>query len=203
MTDRAIGLVGLAFTIIFGLWSLAPDGWPKMPLWATFLGAGLGIFLVGVAAGLIIGEYRKVPAPSLGLAMDGGNIFNPDALGLVGLGLDIRVWNTGGPTYVTKWSLLIIAPGHIPVVAQLTRIPELLRAGGPLNSAVLRSSKDLSVMTSTQPVKLAPMGGKLLFYAGIDRQSLENAATRLQLTATDSYGTEKRIEPLIGEWMRR
>jgi hypothetical protein len=59
MLDRGIGILGIALAIIFGVWSLAPEGWPKMPPWASITGVGVGILLVGLAAGLIIGDYRQ------------------------------------------------------------------------------------------------------------------------------------------------
>lgn len=55
MLDRAIGILGLALAIIFGVWSLAPDGWPKLPSWAVLAGAGFGILLVGLGGGLLFG----------------------------------------------------------------------------------------------------------------------------------------------------
>jgi hypothetical protein len=58
MLDRAIGLLGIALALIFGLWSLAPEGWPKMPPWLMLGGIGGGIFLVGAATGLIVSEQR-------------------------------------------------------------------------------------------------------------------------------------------------
>jgi hypothetical protein len=65
MLDRALGIIGIALAIIFGFWSLAPEGWPKMPLWALVLGIGIGVLLIGFAAGLITGEYRKTRASKL------------------------------------------------------------------------------------------------------------------------------------------
>jgi hypothetical protein len=59
MLDRAIGVLGIALALFFGAWSLAPEGWPKMPPWAIYLGIATGIFLVGLAGGMIISEYRK------------------------------------------------------------------------------------------------------------------------------------------------
>jgi hypothetical protein len=59
MLDRAIGLLGIALALIFGLWSLAPEGWPKMPTWGALIGMGIGVLLVGLATGLVIGEQRK------------------------------------------------------------------------------------------------------------------------------------------------
>jgi hypothetical protein len=63
MLDRGIGILGIALAIIFGAWSLAPEGWPKMPTWIALLGVGIGILLVGLAAGLVIGEQRKPTDP--------------------------------------------------------------------------------------------------------------------------------------------
>jgi hypothetical protein len=60
MIDRAIGIAGLALAVIFGAWSLAPEGWPKMPSWASLIGVGTGILLIGVAIGLIAGQRRDV-----------------------------------------------------------------------------------------------------------------------------------------------
>jgi hypothetical protein len=63
MLDRGIGILGLALAIIFGAWSLAPEGWPKMSPWAALLGVGIGVSLVGLAIGLVIGEQRKPNDP--------------------------------------------------------------------------------------------------------------------------------------------
>ena len=49
MIDRAIGLVGIALAIIFGVWSLAPDGWPKMEPWEIQAGLLVGVALIGLA----------------------------------------------------------------------------------------------------------------------------------------------------------
>jgi hypothetical protein len=65
MLDRAIGIFGIALAIIFGFWTLAPEGWPKMPPWVLILGIGIGILLIGSAAGLIIGDYRKATSGQL------------------------------------------------------------------------------------------------------------------------------------------
>lgn len=59
MLDRGIGLLGIALAIIFGVWSLAPEGWPKMPPWAAYIGVSIGIVLIGLAAGLMIGNSRQ------------------------------------------------------------------------------------------------------------------------------------------------
>jgi len=56
MIDRAIGLVGIALAVLFGL---APFTDFKLPIWATYAGIGLGIWLFGVAVGLFAGAQRK------------------------------------------------------------------------------------------------------------------------------------------------
>jgi hypothetical protein len=59
MLDRAIGILGIALALIFGLWGLAPEGWPKMPLWLTVLGIGAGVLLFGIAVGMVIADHRN------------------------------------------------------------------------------------------------------------------------------------------------
>src|SRR6266446_9139121 len=66
MFDRAIGIAGLAIAIIA---VIAPFRWPNMPRWITDVGLALGTLLIGVAVGLMVGEFRDhqqqaaVPAP--------------------------------------------------------------------------------------------------------------------------------------------
>ena len=52
MLDKAIGVVGLALALLFGV---APYRWLKMPRVATDIGLGLGAALMGLAAGLFLG----------------------------------------------------------------------------------------------------------------------------------------------------
>jgi len=90
--------------------------------------------------------------PNLKLSMYGANVFIPEAPDvrskLTGIALNVKVWNIGGPTVVTEWNLFITAPGTVPVVAQLTRVPAHLRLGGPVNSAVIQGSDDLEPKTA-------------------------------------------------------
>jgi hypothetical protein len=59
MLDRVIGIVGIALAIVLGVWSLAPEGFPKMPMWITLVGMFAGVFLFGLAAGLLASGARK------------------------------------------------------------------------------------------------------------------------------------------------
>jgi hypothetical protein len=64
MIDRAIGIAGLALAIIFGAWSMAPEGWPKMPSWASLAGVIFGVLLIGIAVGMFVSDQNGAP-PSL------------------------------------------------------------------------------------------------------------------------------------------
>jgi hypothetical protein len=54
MIDRALTIVGLALAIIFGAWSLAPDGWPKIPYWLSLIGVMAGVLFCGIGIGMVI-----------------------------------------------------------------------------------------------------------------------------------------------------
>jgi hypothetical protein len=54
--DRAIGVLGIALALIFGL---APLTDFKLPIWLIYAGVGGGILLIGLAVGLIAGAQRK------------------------------------------------------------------------------------------------------------------------------------------------
>ena len=82
MIDRAIGILGLLLTIIFGLLSVDLAWLPKVPAWVIYTGIGLGIFLVGLTIGLLRSNKRddlkpqSVQQPNFKLSMVGGNIFS-------------------------------------------------------------------------------------------------------------------------------
>ena len=59
MFDRAIAIAGVAISLIFGLWSLAPEGWPKVSPLVITVGVALGIFLIGIAIGLMVAHRPK------------------------------------------------------------------------------------------------------------------------------------------------
>ena len=61
MLDRAIGIFGIALAIIFGFWTLAPEGWPKMPPWVLILGIGIGILLIGLIAAAVLSARAEIP----------------------------------------------------------------------------------------------------------------------------------------------
>ena len=61
MIDRIIGVVGIALALIFGMANLAPEGWPKVPTWASYLGVAVGVLLVGIAIGFAVADYWREP----------------------------------------------------------------------------------------------------------------------------------------------
>jgi hypothetical protein len=60
MIDRAIGLAGLAFTIIFGI---LPMTGIKMPRWVSLAGVALGLVFLGVSGGMFYSEGQNAPQP--------------------------------------------------------------------------------------------------------------------------------------------
>jgi hypothetical protein len=56
MLDRAIGIAGLAFTMIF--WAL-PNFFPQVPSWVSSAGLVVGLLLLGVVAGLFFADRRN------------------------------------------------------------------------------------------------------------------------------------------------
>ena len=57
MIDRALGVAGLALAFVFGV---VQYFLPQLPGWVSAVGIGVGIFLLGISAGLIM--VRKHPA---------------------------------------------------------------------------------------------------------------------------------------------
>jgi hypothetical protein len=54
--DRALALIALAVTIVCGL---SPYLWPSVPAWVAQAGLAIGLFVIGLAVGLIIGDRRN------------------------------------------------------------------------------------------------------------------------------------------------
>jgi hypothetical protein len=57
MLDRAIGIIGIALALVFGFLPLIPL---KIPVWLTYSGIAVSVFLVGIALGLAWSDYRQV-----------------------------------------------------------------------------------------------------------------------------------------------
>jgi len=55
MVDRAIGIVGIAISIIVGLLSFLIRA---MPSWMALAGIAIGVLLLGISIGLVIGHRR-------------------------------------------------------------------------------------------------------------------------------------------------
>ncbi|MDR3450822.1 MAG: hypothetical protein P4M15_13950 [Alphaproteobacteria bacterium] len=68
MFDRGLAIVSFAFAIIFGIWGLAPNGWPKMPFWVAMAGFTICVFLCGLGVGLMVtpqGDDTKKNEPKI------------------------------------------------------------------------------------------------------------------------------------------
>jgi hypothetical protein len=144
--------------------------------------------------------------PNLHLSMSGGNVFVPGAPdlrgSLTGIAINAKVWNTGNPSVATEWGLAVIPKGQIPVVAQLTKIPDQLTVGGQYNSVVIRASDALDARTAKEPIS-NPEDGILLFYVKLPKSVVVDPATQLELSVKDIYGTETVVRQLMGNWLQR
>lgn len=209
MLDRAIGLTGLALALIVGLWPLTPEGWPKMPAWVTLSGIGLGILLIGLAAGMIIADHKTPQSsqqqrPEFHLAIDSANVFVPDAKpDLTGIGLDARIWNTGTASPATGWAMKIIPNGGQPISSQLTTLPNVLSATGPFNSSRMLAANSLVLKTNNNNVGDSPIAGILLFYVALPQAIVQAPETVWELTVRDIHEKETTIRQLVGDWLQR
>lgn len=214
MLDRAIGILGVALALIFGLWSLAPDGWPKMPVWLTLTGIGAGILLIGFAGGLLIADQRNdraaVPTeatstkPEFRLVILGGNVFAPtEARKLTGIAVGVRIWNTGEPSIAPSWKMRIVPNGRDAIEAQTTAMPTVLNAQGDINSAVLRSSDSIETKTLKSKVGKDPIEGKLLVYVELPQTVVVAPTTIWEVSVKDLYEKETTATFLVGDHIGR
>src|ERR1700680_2027248 len=166
MLDRYVGIVGLILGIIS---FIAPYRWPDLSPILTTAGLYVALLLAGAAIGMFYSDHfgaSPTPQrPEFHVTVSGGNIFIPDQMpGATGIGLDVRIWNTGAPSIVTNWTLRVTPNGAAPVQAQLTAMPNALSATGPFNSSRLLASNSLETKTRDTPVDITPISGVLLFY---------------------------------------
>jgi energy-coupling factor transporter transmembrane protein EcfT len=207
-------LVGACF-ILISTWSAIRQGRKMLPLigMAVF---GLA-FLVCVAwyfwppkNGAESKQAQKIPAPvssiskaELRISMRGGNVFVPDGLPkpTTGIALDARIWNTGGPSVAVDWHLTVTPKSGAPVLAQLTKMPERITVSGN-PGAVILGSDSLEEKTNKNPIGTTPIDGILLFYVKLDRLTVLDPKTRLDLSVTDILGTETKVSQIMGDWLK-
>ncbi|MCX6634066.1 MAG: hypothetical protein NT090_03080 [Acidobacteria bacterium] len=99
--------------------------------------------------------------------------------------------------------LVVIPKGGMPVVAQLTMIPEQLRVGGSINSGVIRASDALDVRTAKYPVAATPVDGTLLFCVPLKKSLVLDPSTRLELSVKDIRESESAARQPMGDWLQR
>jgi hypothetical protein len=142
----------------------------------------------------------------LRLSMLGGDVFIPHAPDLrtyTGIEIDAEVWNTGAPSAVVKWALMVIPEGKPPVSGQLTIIPKSLSLTGQYNNDVIYGADALDQKTRAKPVSTTPIVGKLLFYVHLEKSVVVAPSTRLELSATDIDERETTVSQVMGEWLQR
>jgi hypothetical protein len=178
-----------------------------MPPWAVAPGMGVGVLLLGLGIGLVVADLRRTDTPrqpELHVAMSGANVFVPDKIpDVTGIGLDAKVWNTGAPSIVTSWSLMVTPNGGAPTAAQLTQMPNVLMASGQFKSARLLAENSLEYKTNDNQVGNKPVSGVLLFYIKLPKNIVQSDKTVWTLIAKDENETETRTSQLLGDWLQR
>jgi len=150
-----------------------------------------------------------VPAPQpphFILSISGGNIFIPtEEPKWTGLALDVSIRNSGGESIATDWKMTISPTGNVvPSLAQLTAIPDFLRAGGVANSVVIKSTDSLEQKTHTTPIGTNHVvDGVLLFYTKLTKHQIEESHTVLDLSVQDIAGNVFSTKQRIGDWLGR
>jgi hypothetical protein len=208
------GAIGLAINH-FGLWQMKPVPSIGMGLSAAlFIAFAIWNFwpqsTMGEAASrpvipIPFPSSINTQTPELRALVDGANIFIPDARDMrnvSGIALDVKIWNTGRPSAVVDYRLVIYPKVGNRVIGQITKIPDHFNATGKYNSLSMGAADDLSMKT------IAKVGndiiiGKLLFYANIQKQLIEDANTEIELYFADDTGSATKIKKRIGDWMAR
>ena len=163
----------------------------------------LFVFSAAVAAGAvafgvwrIVRERRK---PEFRLKISSANIFTfGEAPMRTGIVLGAKIWNMGGRSVVTDWSLSVIPKGGPPEVAKLRAIPDQLRLAGQ-SPTVIYAADALDIKTSAENIPKKPLKGKLLFQVLLEHQTVVNQSTAFELSSTDIYGTRFSVRTTVGE----
>jgi hypothetical protein len=149
-----------------------------------------------------IEEIKK--RPEFRLVLMGGDIFVTDSdPKWTGLALGIRIWNTGAPSVTVSWSLAIAPKGQTPVLAQWSKRPEQIRAGGIRNSAIIRASEGIDLITAETPVNAIPIQGNVVFYTDLEKSIVTHPDTWLELSVKDIYEHETIARQKMGDWLHR
>lgn len=70
MSDYELAIIGIALTIIFGAWGLAPEKYRKLPNWLYAVICGFGLFLIGLGLGMWTGGQGGRAAPDIPALID-------------------------------------------------------------------------------------------------------------------------------------
>ena len=60
--DRFLTLVGIIVSLFLGLYTFAPEGWPKIPGWLILLGLFIGLVTLGIGLGLWLAKWKSAKA---------------------------------------------------------------------------------------------------------------------------------------------
>jgi len=190
---------------IASLTSLIPFLQPY-PAWVKGIFAGWILFTAFVLICLLF--FRPSPnKPKLAISMLGANVFIPEAEDVkdkfTGIAIESRVWNTGSPSIISKWSLKILPSGSQPVLAQFTKMPDQLSIKGQFNNRELTAAMSLEDKTSSKKVTSDPVQGTLLFYVPLEQKTVIAPTTSWELSANDVFGHKTSTKKIMGDWLSR
>jgi hypothetical protein len=151
-------------------------------------------------------EPQSRRRPKLMLAMTGVDVSLTDPNNthehLTGIGINVKLWNTGAPSVATEWLLYIVPEGGAPLLAQSVQVQEPIRADGPIGSYILREPESFEVRTKTSPVQSTPVEGKLFFNVAMKRDLVLAPTTRLDLIVKDVDSKETKATKYMAEWLQ-
>jgi hypothetical protein len=143
--------------------------------------------------------------PDLRLAITGWRSFTPKPDdGTTGLIVDIRVWNLGQPSVVTKWSLSVLTKEG----PAAETYPSTLQTDFPLNfnngaiSQMVRASEFIETSTCNTPISATPITGKLIFSLPFREEFFTKSVTHMELTVQDIREKRSRATQAVGGWGR-
>ena len=159
-------------------------------------------------------EHRAVPLPQRTVAstpqfrllfLNSGNIFvySPPGLhgSLTGITLDAKIWNTGTPSVVSSWSILVDPENGNSAGGQSVEIRAPMHIKGRYVSPTIRPSDSLDAKTAFTKVGQTPVEGTLLFYVPLRESDVLNST--VTLTAKDIYGNPYSITVYMRDLPKR
>lgn len=110
---------------------------------------------------------------------------------------DVRIWNTGTPTFLTDFSFVVLPRDGAPIIGLPLAIPDVLSLSGKVPS-IIKGDESLLKKVENRPIGLTPMEGKVRFLVKVSQKTLLDPNTQWQFSARDSYSTPVIVQISAG-----